>query len=99
MPSATCCNRSARSRMGCAERSRGDCPAGSACFSKRWHDVPLASARFFVSVRREMSGSMGGMDAATADREGGSDEVSGLLAYLEKVPLAALALGISSGFL
>src|SRR3546814_5918564 len=45
-----------------------------------------------------MSGSMGGMDAATADREGGSDEASGLLAYLEKAPLAALALGISSGF-
>src|SRR3546814_15956665 len=45
-----------------------------------------------------MSGSMGGMDAATADREGGSDEASGLLAYLEKAPLAALALGISAGF-
>ncbi len=37
------------------------------------------------------------MDAAAAERDG-HEEASGLLAYLEKAPLAALALGISSGF-
>ena len=38
------------------------------------------------------------MDAAAAEREGTHEEASGLLAYLEKAPLGALALGISSGF-
>jgi PAT family beta-lactamase induction signal transducer AmpG len=37
------------------------------------------------------------MDAAAAERDG-REEASGLLAYFEKAPLAALALGISSGF-
>ncbi|HVJ00091.1 MAG TPA: MFS transporter [Sphingomonas sp.] len=35
------------------------------------------------------------MDSVTAERQGAA---SGVLAYLEKAPLAALALGISSGF-